>query len=100
MTRTDLETAILARVTTHGADDVSITTDSRGDIVITISGPADEIDCEAAGGSWSLAIDGKRLAVIDSGMSEGHVAYRGHIVEEWAAFRITEADLARVTVYA
>ena len=82
MTRTELETVILALTTRNCVDDVSITTDSRGDIVITISGPADEIDCEAAGGSWSLAMDGKRLAVIDSGMSEGHVAYRSHIVEK------------------
>lgn len=90
--------SILARISKHGVDDVTIHRNSHGEIVVSYSGPEDEIDCMAADDGWSLVLDGQRVSG-DGGVST-YSDWRGTRVEAWARFDLTGAQMRRVRVAA
>ena len=89
---------ILARVSKYGVDDVTIHRNNHGEIVVSYSGPEDEIDCMAADDEWCLVLNGQRVSG-DGGVST-YSDWRGVRVEAWARFDLTGAQMRRVRVAA
>lgn len=93
-----IASSILARISKHGVDDVTIHRNDNGEIVVSYSGAEDEIDCMAADDAWRFVLDGQGVSC-DGGVST-YSDWRGTRVEAWARFDLTGAQMRRVRVSA
>lgn len=90
-----LAARILALTAPHGVDRVRIRRNSDGYVIVEYSGPAAEIDVQAADDHWGIAVGDRRVSAADGGIVDC-----GARVEAWSAFRLTGADLRRARVIA